>query len=363
MTSINLTYKGLTGAYGSITGFDDTTTIDDLIAAIAADEGLDSNYYTISKIDDPSGTLSITYGDSTSSVASLGIANGDTILCTPNQMGTKEARQVQKLDISSVKRNESYDRDKLPTKYVGNAVVDNSNTNGLEQRRPWVIDFKIITQDLQLYLDPNDTDSYPGTGTIYNDLSINRYATPRLVGSPTYNSTHFSFDGPPTSQYVDTNQSLAFETFSIGAWFRTGAAGIKMLLSKESTAGNPWNYRIWLNGGTIVFDMSQVTTQSSLQSPLTTYNNNQWHYVMATRTDSVWYLYVDSEQVNTKADPYTGSVTNAQELWIGRSAFTSASPAGYQWSGDIGEVFVYDRALTASEITWNYNVTKGTYGL
>ncbi len=47
MASIDLTYKGLTGAYGSITGFDDTTTIDDLIIAIAADEGLDTNYYTI----------------------------------------------------------------------------------------------------------------------------------------------------------------------------------------------------------------------------------------------------------------------------------------------------------------------------
>jgi hypothetical protein len=61
MTSIDLTYKGLTGAYGSITGFDDTTTIDDLIIAIAADEGLDTNYYTISKLGDPSNTISITY--------------------------------------------------------------------------------------------------------------------------------------------------------------------------------------------------------------------------------------------------------------------------------------------------------------
>jgi hypothetical protein len=154
MASINLTYKGLTGAYGSITGFDDTTTIDDLITAIAADEGLDSNYYTISKLGDPNNTLSITYGDSTTTVADLGIVNGDTILCTANQTGTREARQIQKLDIAQRKRQggpaddsstdapyyrilNEYDRDSLPTKYVGNTIVDNTNENGLLIGRPW----------------------------------------------------------------------------------------------------------------------------------------------------------------------------------------------------------------------------------
>ena len=360
MASINLTYKGLTGVYGTITGFDDTTTIDDLITAIAADEGLDTNYYTISKIGNPTNTLSITYGDSTTTVAALGIVNGDAILCTTNQTGSREFRQIQKLEIASVKRGEDYDITKLPTRYSGNTVIDNPNTGGLAEHRPWAIDNNIVTRNLQLYLNAADTDSYPGTGTTWTDISDKEIAT-TLVGAPAFNTTHFNFDG--TAEYVDTNQSLAAESFSIGAWFRTSAAGIKMILSKETTAGNPWNYRIWLNGGQINFDMSQVTTQSALQSPLTTYNNGEWYLVMATRDDNNWYLYVNGEQVNTKADPYTGSVTNAQELWIGRSAFTAASPAGYQWVGDIGQVFIYDAVLTPAEILRNYNATKATYGL
>lgn len=137
MALINLTYKGLTATYGSITGFDDTTTIDDLIAAIAADEGLDTNYYTISKINDPDGTLSITYGDSTTTVAALGIVSGDTILCTTNQNGSKEFRQKQKLDIAALKRSDTYDITQLPTQYSGNDLVDNPNVGGLVQRRPW----------------------------------------------------------------------------------------------------------------------------------------------------------------------------------------------------------------------------------
>ncbi len=137
MASIDLTYKGLTGAYGSITGFDDTTTIDDLIIAIAADEGLDTNYYTISKLGNPSDTLSITYGDSTTSVADLGIVDGDTILCTPNQTGSRESRQLQKLDIAALKRSDTYDITQLPTRYSGNNIVDNPNVGGLVLGRPW----------------------------------------------------------------------------------------------------------------------------------------------------------------------------------------------------------------------------------
>jgi hypothetical protein len=146
MASIDLTYKGLTGAYGSITGFDDTTTIDDLIIAIAADEGLDTNYYTISKLGDPSNTISITYGDSTTSIADLGFVNDDMVICTTNQVGTKQARQIQKLEIASATRAVDgnarfvYDITQLPNPYNGNVpgADDNPNTGGLVLGRPWV---------------------------------------------------------------------------------------------------------------------------------------------------------------------------------------------------------------------------------
>jgi len=212
----------------------------------------------------------------------------------------------------------------------------------------------VVTTGLQLYLNAATGSSYPGSGTEWYDLSANAY-TASLVGSPTYNSTHFNFG---SGKYVDTNQSLASETFSVGAWFRTNAAGIKMILSKETAAGNPWNYRIWLNGGQIIADMAQGSTQSSLSSPSTTYNDGQWHLVMFTRNDSNWYLYVDGVQVNTKLDSYVGSVTNSQELWIGQSAYLGGS---YQYVGDIGQVFIYNSVLTSSEILQNFDATEETY--
>lgn len=281
-------------------------------------------------------------------------------------LATKEAKQVAKLNLAQLRRQSGgttttnyyrlyniYDRDLLADKYIGNTATNVANT--LTEHRPWLTSIvsSVVTDSLQLYLEPNE---YSGSGTSWTDSSANAY-TVSLVGAPAYNTNYFTFDG--STEYFDTNQSLAAESFSIGCWFRTSSAGIKMLISKETAAGNPWNYRIWLNGGQIVADMSQVTTQSSLNSPLTNYNNGSWYYVMFTRNDSTWNLYVNGTEVNNKADTYTGSVTNAQEVWFGRSAFT----AGYQFIGDIGECFVYDKVLTASEVLQNYNATKATYGL
>jgi hypothetical protein len=218
----------------------------------------------------------------------------------------------------------------------------------------------VITDGLQLYLRPSQ---YPGSGTSWTDSSANAY-TVTLVGAPTYNSTHFTFDG--TTEYFNTGQSLASENFSVGMWFRTSSVGIKMMISKETTVGNPWNYRIWLNGGQLVADMSQVASQAQLTSPLTNYNNGSWYLVMFTRDDSNWYLYVNGSQVNTAGDPYTGSVTNSQEVWFGRSAYQQGglSPSGsYQYAGDLGECFVYNRVLNAAEILTNYNATSAAYGI
>jgi len=219
---------------------------------------------------------------------------------------------------------------------------------------------QVVQDGLQLYLSAGDTGSYPGSGTAWQDLSANSYSA-TLVNGVGYSATvggTLTFDG--INDYVDVGQSLAYESFTVGAWFRSTSGGIKMILSKETVAGNPWNYRIWLNGGTIVADMSQVTTQSSLTSPLGTYNDGGWYNVMFTRDDSTWRLYVNGTQVNTKADTYTGSVTNAQNVWVGRSTYLGGS---YAYTGSISEVMIYGRALSASEILQNFEATRSRFAV
>ena len=118
-----------------------TVTVDQLITAIATDESLATEYYTISKLSDPSKN-SLTYGDSSTTLTAMGIIDGDVILCTTNQYGSKQERQVAKLAIAGKKREltgRTYTLtiDNLPTKYTGNDVTDNANTGGLVAGRPW----------------------------------------------------------------------------------------------------------------------------------------------------------------------------------------------------------------------------------
>ncbi len=137
MATIN--YWGLSKK-GSVT-VNLTVTIDQLIAAIATDEALATEYYTVSSLYDPSKS-SLTYGDSSTTLTQLGLVDGGTVLCTTNQTGSKQERQVAKLAIAG-KRRELTSRtytltiDNLPTKYTGNVVTDNANTGGLIAGRPW----------------------------------------------------------------------------------------------------------------------------------------------------------------------------------------------------------------------------------
>ena len=286
-------------------------------------------------------------------------------------LATKELRQVAKLELAAAKRAADgnsrpyYDITQLPTQYNDNDIVDNPNTGGLVVGRPWVATAPtpdIVRSDLQLYLDPSE---YSGSGTSWTDSSTNAY-TVTLNGSPAYNTTYFTFDG--TTEYFDTNQSLSSEEFSVGAWFRTSAAGIKMIISKETAAGWPWNYRIWMNGGQIVGDIAQSGASSrSIGSVLTNYNNGSWYYVMYIRDSSTQYLFVNGTQVSTAVGTFaSGTISNSQEVWFGKSAFIAggSNPQGsYQYIGDLGECFVYNRALTSTEILQNYNATKAHYGL
>ena len=137
MATIN--YYGLTKK-GTVT-VNLTVTIDQLITAIATDEVLATEYYTVSSLYDPSKS-SLTFGDSSTTLTQLGLVDGGTVLCTTNQVGSKQERQVAKLAIAAKKRSltgryYALTIDNLPTKYTGNAVTDNANVGGLVAGRPW----------------------------------------------------------------------------------------------------------------------------------------------------------------------------------------------------------------------------------
>lgn len=61
-----------------------------------------------------------------------------------SSLASKELKQKAKLDLAAIKRatdgnpRSNYDITMLPTQYSGDSVVDNPNTYGLIQGRPWI---------------------------------------------------------------------------------------------------------------------------------------------------------------------------------------------------------------------------------
>ena len=230
---------------------------------------------------------------------------------------------------------------------------------------------QIITTGLQLRLEPQLSSSYSGSGTSCYDLSPNKYTT-TLVNGVTYSTARapsFGFNGATNYRYINTGQYLSSETFTLSSWFKSSTTSTyQMLFSKEQVGGTPWNYRLFLNqtSGSIQGDIAVTNLNYNSIGGSTNLCNGVWHnavFVRSVALDTL-YIYVDGALVNSQTDTTTGSMSNNQNVWIGLSAYTGASPTGsYPMDGQIGQSLIYNIALTADQIQQNFNAMRGVYGV
>lgn len=232
--------------------------------------------------------------------------------------------------------------------------------------QPSPVIYNFVTNGLTLYYNFGDSASYPGSGTSVNDLSPNGY-TGTLVNGPTFDSVLnggiLILDG--ISEYINTNNSIASNSFTINTWFKatTNVSVPRMLISKETIPGSPWNYRLYLNNsnGYLIGDIAQVGGDNASIGNSQSLADNTWHLASFSRDETTdkLKLYVDGVLVSELTAGLTGSITNTQDVWIGRSAFDPIFQGGsYPFSGSIGSAFIYNRALTDNEVFTNFMATK-----
>ena len=222
----------------------------------------------------------------------------------------------------------------------------------------------IVTSGLQLCLDAANTKSYPGSGTTWTDLSGNSN-NGTLTGSPTFNSGnggYISFNG--TSDYVSIGDRFATAAGTIACW---------ITVNGNITSSNNLNYRIC--GKSTDYEFRFLNTVSdgagqsygsvgadlggsaSVVSATRSWTANTWYYVAvtwntATPTSSIYVQGVlDGTGTSTNITAQVGNFD------IGRSG-----TRGYL-AGRISLFTVYNRALTAAEISQNFNATRGRYGV
>lgn len=278
MANIVVTFKGLTGVLGTVT-IDDTLTLGALIVAIATEEGLPTDYYAISVENNPA-VNDTTYDDSTVTIGGTlptgaGITADTRIICTLRQQGTKERRQIQKLEVAQVKRkgtfrdtgtytnpedapyyrtNNTYALSALPDTYNGNfpGADDNENAGGLLPFRPWNtavgvagVDVSALTLSAgliqRIYDDYFGYDSVDQAGGDTNDQT---HYTAYFSGSPAY------APAPPTS----TPTAITALSFTPASGNAVGEhRSITILGYFKPDVTGTWNFRIRSDDGSYLF--------------------------------------------------------------------------------------------------------------
>jgi hypothetical protein len=203
--------------------------------------------------------------------------------------------------------------------------------------------------------DANSNNRYQGRN--WTDLSGNDNSG-SIINGPSLNSDvygSFNFNGINSYITIKNNTS---SSFTLGCWIKTtvasltgGAAysGNGILWSDVGGPGNDFilaivnNTAVWATGDT----ETQVVGSTIL-------NTGQWFHIMAVKdgTTNSKQLYVNTVLEGT-ATSSTASLTANPNIVIGGNTLDKRF-----FSGSISTVQIYNRALSATEIQFNYNQYK-----
>jgi hypothetical protein len=219
----------------------------------------------------------------------------------------------------------------------------------------------IIMDGLVLYLDAGITQSYPGSGTTWTDVNgLGPRNNGTLTNGPTFNSANggsIVFDG--TNDFVTINQTLSTPITICG-------------FVKYNNQSQPYN--TWINsfphnvldislnrigGGQIYVYIGNGSGWQGVPGIISSTNMsvNTWYYVAYVSNGSGSILYLNGANVGSSVYSPSGW---GSRYYLG-SVELSFSPE--YLNGNIGNTQIYNRALTQSEITQNYNATKSRFGL
>ena len=226
----------------------------------------------------------------------------------------------------------------------------------------------IVTDGLILNLDAANRKSFVSGSTSWYDLSGGRNTgtlNGPTGGLPSYSSAnggYISFDG--TDDYVDCgNNSIintAVNTCTINVWFKqTTSASYKFLTSKgPSDANENFVLTVGYTNSKLYFDVGGGGPYVDITY---SYSLNTWYNICATHNrvggSSTLLIYINGILIpGTVASPTLTPITNSSNFTIGSGRGNTLN-----FPGNIANVSLYNRALSATEVLQNYNALKNRY--
>jgi len=216
----------------------------------------------------------------------------------------------------------------------------------------------IVTNGLVLNIDAAKRDSYPGSGTVWNDISGNR-KNGTLINGPTYNSANggsIVFDG--TNDYVNIPSLTDTTSLTMECFINTNSTNFKTFLygTSQSSSFCP---RISFRGNTINLYFQSVGSGDVIFTFNSINTGTVYHIVYTYNSINGHNCYLNTVLgARTSTNTGLNGLPSFTNLTIGQGAGSDGP-----FNGNFYSLKIYNRALSISEITQNYNALKGRYGL
>jgi len=222
----------------------------------------------------------------------------------------------------------------------------------------------IVTDGLVLCLDAADKVSYPGSGTTWTDLSGNGN-NGTLTNGPTFDSGNggsIVFDGG--DDYVncgDPGASNIGTNGSVCVWVNpSDLVDDRYIWSKNATGGGTTYVTARLaSSGKVAYALYGSWGWSSTIYTSSVLVVGTWTHLAFTWETNKISLYRDGSLQNTTSPSGTWGGGGTNSLWFGSSE--SNQPG--DWNGKIAISRVYDRALSAKEVSQNFNAQRSRFGV
>lgn len=221
----------------------------------------------------------------------------------------------------------------------------------------------IVTNGLVMHLDAGNASSYPGTGSTWTDLTANGNNL-TATNSPTWDSGGWFATG--ATGYFTRATGIAMpqgnDNYTLQAWVRmsswTATGGIISIGGSGTTnRSNALRTGSAVGGGGVgrflhywwANDLEADNNNASLAL-------NTWFMITANFDGTTRHILANTTQVASDT-PGSGHNVTSNTINVGTGAVLEPL------QGDIAIARVYNRALSASEISQNFDANRARFGL
>ena len=250
-------------------------------------------------------------------------------------------------------------------------------------------------QNLILYLDANDVDSYDGDGSVWYDISEHDVTIPLSDNASNLkchlnfsDSTSYGGTGTTVTDISDESNDFTFTGITASDFDKDNGGYVDLdnsgdyLERSSTTSGHfdgDYTLELWINphennnftyfyckqsaslngllignfgGSTGQLEVYRYTTSGSSNADTFTGSGitaNQWNHVAIVFSGTKGFLYVNGEQKDSSTS-FTGTYpADFTNMKVGGGYSTA-----FDTNGEIGVFRLYDKALSASEVGQNY---------